>query len=456
MELFSVESLHDDTKIYICKTCNYKTISINTMKEHVNTHQSICIEVNSESTNQTKQDKRKAILSKKTLIRNHISLERSSDNSQIYTCEMCNYATHDISNMRRHIKTKKHISNLEFRNVIKKTRSMMKGLHCICCNFTTLDKSKFKRHMMTNKHKRYESKFKLLGGYNEESEFDHSEEIDEIEEIGDKEVKEVKEIKEGKSIQQQFFCESCGKAYKTKSGLWKHKKSCTYLLDDISIQEEASKNVASDNVNNDIIMKVIQDNQNFQKMMMMQQTQLIEQQKQFTEIIPKIGNTITNTQNNNRFNINVFLHENCKDAMNISQFIENINVSLAQLEFSRKHGVVEGISKLFIEQLEKLDITQRPIHCTDLKRDILYIKDNDKWGRDEEKTKINTCINEIAQKHGEALEHWVADNPDWYQDENKQDIYIELCDALVCSKTDKTNKSIIKNIADTNLSTKEQ
>ena len=301
--------------------------------------------------------------------------------------------------------------------------------------------------MMTNKHKRYESKFKLLVGYNEESEFDHSEEIDEIEEIGDKEVKEVKEIKEGKSIQQQFFCESCGKAYKTKSGLWKHKKSCTYLLDDISIQEEASKNVASDNVNNDIIMKVIQDNQNFQKMMMMQQTQLIEQQKQFTEIIPKIGNTITNTQNNNRFNINVFLHENCKDAMNISQFIENINVSLAQLEFSRKHGVVEGISKLFIEQLEKLDITQRPIHCTDLKRDILYIKDNDKWGRDEEKTKINTCINEIAQKHGEALEHWVADNPDWYQDENKQDIYIELCDALVCSKTDKTNKSIIKNIA---------
>jgi hypothetical protein len=120
---------------------------------------------------------------------------------------------------------------------------------------------------------------------------------------------------------------------------------------------------------------------------------IIKQQDQISELLPKIGNNfITNNNNNNKFNIQVFLNERCKDAINMSDFIKSIQVSLQQLDYTKQNGIVNGLSNVIIENMNKLGLYQRPIHCTDIKRESLYIKDDDNWEKDVNKEKIRKAI----------------------------------------------------------------
>ena len=141
---------------------------------------------------------------------------------------------------------------------------------------------------------------------------------------------------------------------------------------------------------------------------------VIEQTNKVLETVKPSNTNITATTNNNqKFNINVFLNETCKNAMNFSDFIKNIEVSREDLENNAQLGFVNGVSKILIESLKQLDQTERPIHCTDIKRETMYIKDDDKWNKEEDNSKLNKAIQEVTRKSMGTLMNWKEENPDY-------------------------------------------
>ena len=262
---------------------------------------------------------------------------------------------------------------------------------------------------------------------------------------------------------QKFNC-ICGNRYNHHSSLAKHKRTCIVVSTSVSSPLEENKVinvsiedvVCSDNkdtITKSMFMELINDNKEMIKIIKEQQEQIKKQQEQIITIIPKIGNTTNNTTNNNNnttnnFNLNVFLNEQCKDALNISDFIDSLKITLEDLLFSKTNGISRGITDIMIKGLKELDIYKRPIHCTDIKRDIMYIKDEDKWCKDENHVIMKDTIVKIADKERTALQQWAFDNPDWMETERKQLDYLtmvrSICEPI--ENYDNYEKKILKNI----------
>jgi hypothetical protein len=166
-----------------------------------------------------------------------------------------------------------------------------------------------------------------------------------------------------------------------------------------------------------------QQSYNFQKQTQELHKQSTDFQQQLLDIYKNGSNTVvTNnsvTNNNQKFNINVFLTEQCKDAINFSDFIKSIEVSREDLENNAQLGFVDGVSKILIDHLKQMSVNERPIHCTDIKRETMYIKDEDKWTREEDSTKINRAIQEVTRKSMISLLDWKDKNPD-YKDRDSE------------------------------------
>jgi hypothetical protein len=227
-----------------------------------------------------------------------------------------------------------------------------------------------------------------------------------------------------------YRCVNCDRKFTTNSGLWKHKKVCINAVSASENKEDIAKLTA-------LITRLMTQN---------------------TELIKKIGttnnittNNTNNTNNINKsknFNIQFFLNETCKDALNISEFVESLKITLEDLDFSRKNGLVSGITDVMIKGLKQLDVTKRPIHCTDKKRETMYIKDKEKWEKDETHEKMKNTIIQIAKKERNALTEWVDENPNWMETESKQIEYLTIM-RNVCEPIedyDKNNKKIIRNL----------
>jgi hypothetical protein len=235
----------------------------------------------------------------------------------------------------------------------------------------------------------------------------------------------------------KFVCE-CGKEYMSKSGIWKHKQTCNV-------------NVTTDNAS-PLITEIIKQNEEFKEMLLEQNKKNQELQQQMLELVSK-PNTINNTTNNTKFNINVFLNEQCKDALNITDFINSLQIQLKDLENVGTLGYAEGISKIFINGLKEIDIYKRPIHCCDLKREVLYIKDKDSWEKEnEEKTKIKNAIKQIEHKNIKNIPEWINQNPDSkYADSPKNEQYTKIISNSMGGSTDhedeKNYNKIIKKVA---------
>lgn len=233
----------------------------------------------------------------------------------------------------------------------------------------------------------------------------------------------------------------CGKSYNHRASLYNHKKHCK-----IVVQSGMGENtIVGDKINitTDMFVKLMNDNQDMIKI-------IKEQQQQLNAIIPKIGNVTTNNMTtnmtNNNFNLNFFLNEKCKDALNISEFIESLKITLEDLQYSRSNGLVQGISNVMIRGLKELDIYKRPIHCTDVKRDTMYIKDKEKWEKDDTREKMRNTIIKIANKERNAINSWVDQNPDWFNTDEKQMEYLTLINKI-CEPIEndiKNEKKIIK------------
>ena len=170
-------------------------------------------------------------------------------------------------------------------------------------------------------------------------------------------------------------------------------------------------------------------------------------QKQIIEL-SKERNIVVNNTNNNQFNLNFFLNEQCKDAINMTDFVNSLEITLDDLTYTRNQGLVEGISKVMIDGLKQMDLYKRPIHCTDQKRDTIYIKDNHTWARDEGNIRMKKAFVDIANKEYFAIKMWMDSNPEWESNSTLQDFHHKMVKNVLHEIKDDPvgERRILKNI----------
>tara|TARA_Y100000389_G_scaffold95476_1_gene92165 strand:- start:3022 stop:3951 length:930 start_codon:yes stop_codon:yes gene_type:complete len=286
---------------------------------------------------------------------------------------------------------------------------------CKFCDYKTSKKSDFNKHLLTAKHKNNEN--------------------------GNNGNIKVAKVAKYNSLH-VLSCKYCNKFFSSRSGLYKHGLKCNKKnknLENEIIENQIIENQIIENQNissSDLVIKLLDDNKEMRKIM-------IKQQEQLSELIPQIGSNNNNTTNN-KLNINVFLNEQCKDALNMNEFIQTMQVSLEQLEYTKIHGLEQGLSKTIMENINKLSLYERPLHCTDAKRETLYIKDNNNWEKDRSKTKIKEVIKSTCNKNYEALKTWKETNPDYMENENKKDSFINIISQIGKSIENIDNKVIKK------------
>jgi hypothetical protein len=252
----------------------------------------------------------------------------------------------------------------------------------------------------------------------------------------------------------EFICKNCNKKYKDNSGLWRHKKKCkeTNNSDNESVNKEINSQITPE-----LIMSILQQNKELQQMLIEQNKQNQYLQKQMLEVCKNGTNNTTNNNTNNNshnktFNLQFFLNETCKDAMNIMDFVESIKLQLCDLEKVGQIGYVEGISNIIVKNLNSLDETKRPVHCTDAKREVLYVKDEDKWEKENnDKQKLRKVIKEVAYKNTKMLKEYKSKHPDCDKGDSRfSDQYNKLIIEAMGGKGDndvEKEDKIIKNIA---------
>ena len=250
-----------------------------------------------------------------------------------------------------------------------KQHTPVESFDCSNCNYSTNIKKDWEKHLNTKKH-------------NERDEKTHG-------------------------------CTTCDRIFNNYKTCWAHKQKCLSKTADVDYKN--------------IIGRLITENQELRTFFVTEIRNIISEQSTDTQkILTELmkNNTVTNINNNQKFNINVFLTEQCKDAINFSDFIKSIEVSREDLENNAQLGFVNGVSKILIDHLNRMSVNERPIHCTDVKRETMYIKDEDKWTREEDPTKVNKAIQEVTRKSMGTLMDWKDENPDY---KDRDSAFSERC-----------------------------
>jgi hypothetical protein len=285
---------------------------------------------------------------------------------------------------------------------------------CEFCDIKTDNKKDFNKHLLTAKHKKNEY------------------------------LTNIEQIFPKNPIIHN--CNKCNKIYKSRVGLWYHEKKCNYKKDKL-INEEKIED-SNQEITPSMILNVIQQNQEFKDLLLEQNKIIIEMAKNNNTT----NNTNINNSHNKTFNLQFFLNETCKDAMNIMDFVDSIKIQLTDIESIGQLGFVNGMSKLIIKNLKALDENMRPVHCSDPKRESLYVKDSNVWEKeDSDNKKIKKAIKYISHKNICAIPEWKAKYPDCiYSDSKKSDQYnhiiIESMGGPGDNDSEKADK-IVKKIA---------
>ena len=323
---------------------------------------------------------------------------------------------------------------------IKKMPKNAEKYYCKECDFKCSKLSNYNQHLSTRKHRMLTNVDKMLTSPAE------------------------------KNATRLFVCEICDKSYKHRQSLSFHKRKCTKIYENIKnsiINNESnnSENELDDELDNitpcdlvnadssDLVVKLLHKNNKLQEA-------LIKQQNQITELIDKAGPTNNTTNNNinntnnttnnttNNFNLRLFLNEQCKDALNIMDFIKSLQIEFSEMEYTGQHGFVEGLSNILTKAIENLDITKRPIHCTDVKRETLYIKDNETWNKEsDDKNKMKTAIDRLKENNMAKMSEWIKANPGCHSYDNpKNDLFVNMISAHA-NENEKDVKKVIKSVA---------
>ena len=298
----------------------------------------------------------------------------------------------------------------------KVPKSSMK-FYCKCCDYRTSRESQHARHLLTAKHR----------------------------------ILTNPPVK-GSAAVKVYSCE-CGKKYKHRQSLNSHKKMCNYV-----------PNIGDEDAKEDIVVTDDQEGENvdYRKMFMTLIKQkdseimtLVKQNseimKTITEMAPLIGNNNNNNNNNttnsnNNFNISIFLNEKCKDAISMDKFIQGIEISMKNLLTTKDKGLAEGISNIFVENMNKLSLHERPLHCTDTKRETLYIK-NDEWEKDKDNRQIKEKMRDVAQKQVRSLNKWTEEHPNYMNVSHLQDEYTKLVQGI-SDTLDQNEGKVLKKVCD--------
>ena len=313
----------------------------------------------------------------------------------------------------------------------KVAKSSQKSLACELCDYVTSKKCNFDKHLSSSKH-------------------------------CSRTILNAKRKKATKSS--QYECKHCKKEYSARNSCWYHEKQC---LDNPSNKPPAEAIVskvikklpgANDTVTislsdlckisgngenfclnlQDMVpcmlnyfKKQNEEHQNEQKQVVQE---LLNQNKELMhtirEMTPRIGsNNVVNTTNNTQFNLNVFLNEECKDAIKLSDFVKSLNITVADLEFTKTNGIIEGVSSIIVNNLRGMDVNKRPIHCTDVKRETMYIK-NDEWEKDDKLEHVRKFIYLTSCYQTRVIQDWMAAHPGWESNEKMQTEYLTLCKEL--------------------------
>jgi uncharacterized protein YxeA len=245
-------------------------------------------------------------------------------------------------------------------------------------------------------------------------------------------------IKGPKGPAASYECE-CGKKYKFSQGLSKHKKTCQIFTEKKELESKKE---------NELVTFLLKENQEFKQL-------LIEQNNKNNELILELAQKSTTTNNNNitnnnknKFNINFFLNEKCKDAMNITDFVSSLKLTLQDLEKTAELGYVKGLTNIIVNGLNELDVYKRPIHCSDAKRETLYIKDNNVWEKEnEEKQKLTKAIKHISIRNAKQVGEWTKENKGYNDSHNKKnDKYLKIVSEANGGEPEEINK-IISNVS---------
>ena len=257
----------------------------------------------------------------------------------------------------------------------KKCQKMPKKFICQLCDFSCSKKSNYESHLMTAKHKMKQN----------ETNFTPK-----------------------NALPNMHSCDICDAEFNSRTSLWRHKKKCQIVLEN------------EINDNNKPNMQLEEDEITTRELV----TQLIEVMKTSGNTY----NTTNNTTNNNNFNLNFFLNTTCKDAMNMSEFIENIEVDFKDIENIGRNGYVAGMTDMIVSRIKDLDVTKRPLHCTDLKRETLYIKENDEWSKDTpEKTRLRHLMDCVGRQNYSKIPEWREEYPECQiSDTPKYDLCMDM------------------------------
>ena len=308
------------------------------------------------------------------------------------------------------------------------------GFNCELCDYITINKKDFNKHIDTIKHKKRTNPYNSLQNPYKNL--------------------QKKSQKSQEKKQTDFFCE-CGKKYKHRQTLHHHRKNCDFKI------EKSDNNT----INNEIILEKFAEvleksneksNENYKELIL---NIIKEQSKVFSDLIPKIGNnnTITNTNNNTNtnsnnvkqnFNVNVFLNENCKDAMSLNDFVKNIEVSVNDLLFSKEKGLIKGISNLFIKNLNELPMIQRPLWCSDKKRKKIYVKE-ESWSEDVDNNKTKEAIYNISKAQTGNINKYIEHKPNWMTDDKDKTTYIDIVKTITEQVDDGKREKVIDTIMET-------
>ena len=314
---------------------------------------------------------------------------------ELYHCTKCDYYSVKLSNFNKHCQTKKH-NGLPVDTKLLPESSQNKyeyKFNCEKCYYYTDDFSNFKKHNNSIKHR------ELLLDYGV-----------------------------GESSQKKYYCIKCNKKYKYKQGLYKHDKICIgKICNNDETTTEMVQYIHKETVNIEELTKMImelhlqlkdKEIQNHKQLCELHQ-QLLEQKdkhhKEIMKILPNIGNN-----NNNKYNIQILLNEECKDALNLSEFVKSLPITIDDLIYTKNKGLIPSTQNVIVNGLKSIERTRRPIHCTDEKRKIMYIKEDGIWDKDNENKKLKETIQTIAFRQAKNISLWEKKYPTYM---DKQDSY---------------------------------
>ena len=342
------------------------------------------------------------------------------------------------------------------------TKKVAKTYFCEKCLYKTNKKNDWQKHLITRKHL--------------------------LETSGNKKVAD--------SLME---CKTCNKIFKTRAGLWKHEQKCqksrtkeggekvekkklldenvedevenakklveNYMVNSSSTLEGKNKNTPKnaksmakkrhkkrgekqyfESEKNEVLINEIKKITKTVNTVMETQSKLLDtinnQQEIINDLVPKVGQT-------NNFNINVFLNETCKNAINMSDFVKSLQIKFEDLNYTKEKGLIEGVTSVMVNGLKELKMDERPIHCMDSKRDVLYIKDNDSWEKETENNKLTKSIADIVNMERRAINEWVDKNPDWEKTEQGRNEYLNLVKTVMSNDlgSEESRQKVIKNIA---------